>query len=246
MGCFILIKIAFINLLFLSFIFADWENSLLPQIATDRKQFFHQHNQLETRLLTFKNDKKIKEEKATLYFLNEDIMAMNFHLFGRKNKVNSFLVRGKRGWFYNPGLQFPLHVSLSTRVSGQVNLNDFLNIDYQKNYEIKKVKGTLKNWTLILLAKRKGLSYPRIELRGEKYLLLDAIYSDRRKKPIKRIEYQRKTVGGLVVEEYVFYDLLFDNNKRYEYRIDKLKKHSFSEIYFSPNYLSRLHALTEF
>ncbi len=240
-----MIRVIIITSSLFTFLFADWETSILSKITADRKKFIQKHNQIETRMLTFAADKKIKEEVATLYFLNFETMAMNFHLFGRKNKVNTFLARGKRGWFYNQDLRSPIHVSLSTRVSGQVNLNDFLNIDYKKNYEIKSARGSLKKWTLKLKAKKKGLAYPYIELSGKGYLLSKAIYLDTREKPIKKVIYQRKTIDKVVVEEYILYDLLFDSNKRYEYRIDKFKKHAFGEIYFSPNYLSRLHALTE-
>ena len=78
------------------------------------------------------------------------------------------LMRGTQMWAYIPNLKRAVRVSLSQRLSGQAANGDISRMRWAGDYDARIEKENAKFWTLLLTAKKKGLTYSRVRAVIEK------------------------------------------------------------------------------
>ncbi len=86
----------------------------------------------------------------------------------RKDRGRNMLMRGTDMWAYIPNLKRAVRVSLSQRLVGQAANGDISRMRWAGDYDATIEKQTDKHWTLLLTAKKRGLTYDKVRVVIEK------------------------------------------------------------------------------
>jgi outer membrane lipoprotein-sorting protein len=108
-----------------------------------------------------------------------------------RDRGRNLLMLGEDMWVYMPNLKRSVRVSLSQKLTGQAANGDLSRMRWSGDYEATIESESDKSWTLLLSAKRKGLTYDKIRAVIEKNTFhpLAAEFLTPAGKPLKRATY---------------------------------------------------------
>jgi outer membrane lipoprotein-sorting protein len=108
-----------------------------------------------------------------------------------RDRGRNLLMLGEDMWVYMPNLKRSVRVSLSQKLTGQAANGDISRMRWAGDYDATIESETEKSWTLLLSAKRKGLTYDKIRAVIEKNTFhpLAAEFLTPAGKPLKRATY---------------------------------------------------------
>ena len=81
-----------------------------------------------------------------------------------RDRGRNLLMLGEEMWAYIPNLKRALRVSLSQKLTGQAANGDISRMRWSGDYSGEIEKKDAKEWTILLTAKKKGLTYEKVRV----------------------------------------------------------------------------------
>ncbi len=81
-----------------------------------------------------------------------------------RDRGRDLLMIDEEMWAYIPNLKRPVRISLSQKLTGQAANGDISRMRWSGDYSATLENEDSKNWTLLLQARKKGLTYERIRI----------------------------------------------------------------------------------
>lgn len=153
----------------------------------------------------------------------------------RRDVGKNFLMLQENMWAYVPNINRSLRVSLNQKISGQASNGDISRMRWYGDYEASLEKDLDGSWQLLLVAKKKGLTYDKIRawIEKETYRPIKADYMTKTGRRIKHIDFVefKKLAGGLRPSKMIITDAT-DSSKSSVLTIDKMWKTTIPSSYF--------------
>jgi outer membrane lipoprotein-sorting protein len=117
---------------------------------------------------TYEMDVSVENSDSTKFDFTISIGGKDLSLIRTKAPSReigkNYLMEGEVMWAYFPSIRRSVRVSLAQKLTGQASNGDMSRMRWFGDYEPKIESETAKDWTLILTAKREGLTYEKIRV----------------------------------------------------------------------------------
>ena len=135
--------------------------------AADRYRLAGENMQIETNISTYNRDGTLDKERAYIVFAQAGHQSLVL-MQSPAEKGQKVLMRGDDFWLLMPQTQRPLRITPSQKLLGDASTGDIATLSWSEDYDGSLVGeercGEAACLHLTLAARRKGVSYQRIEL----------------------------------------------------------------------------------
>lgn len=154
----------------------------------------------------------------------------------KRDAGRDLLMIDENMWAYVPNLKRAVRVGLNQKLTGEAANGDISRMRWAEDYKGAVEKESAASWTLLLTAKKKGLTYEKIRAVIEKksFRPLTAEYLTADGKVLKKAEFKdyRPVLGKTRPTLIVIADAVRSDQKS-EIRISEMKVKTFSDTLFS-------------
>lgn len=132
-------------------------------------------------------DKKENKESKLEVFTKGQTKTLIKTLAPARDKGRNLLMLDESMWAWVPNLNRSVRVSLNQRLMGEAANGDISRMRWAGDYDVKIKSEDKTKWVLDLVAKKKGLTYEKIQAHVEKssYRPIKAFYLSLAGKPLK-------------------------------------------------------------
>lgn len=161
-----------------------------------------------------------------------------------RDRGRVMLMLGENMWIYIPNLKREVRVSLGQKLIGQTANGDISRMRWSGDYTPQLEKEDTKEWQLLLVAHKKGLTYSkmRVWIEKESYHPLRAEYLTAEGKALKKATYQgyKEIAGQNRPTEILIQDALRPTD-RSTITIQEMKVKNFPASIYNKNELNTPH-----
>lgn len=165
-------------------------------------------------------------------------------LHPQRDRGRNMLMLGENMWVFVPNLKREVRVSLNQKLTGQAANGDISRMRWSGDYTPTIVGQNDKEWELMLVANKKGLTYDRVRAWVEKgsYRPLRAEYLTGAGKLLKKATFQgyKEIAGGTRPTEILIQDAVQQGNSS-TIRIRDMRVRNFPASIFNKNELDNPH-----
>lgn len=134
-----------------------------------------------------------------------------------RDKGRDLLMVDENMWAYVPNLKRAVRVGLSQKLTGEAANGDISRMRWADDYSATLEKENKSEWTLLLVAKKKGLTYEKIRAKISKkdYRPLSAEYLTKSNKVLKTAQFEgyKNLAGAERPSKIVIRDAVRKNNQ---------------------------------
>lgn len=157
-----------------------------------------------------------------------------------RDKGRNLLMLGEEMWAYIPNLKRALRVSLNQKLTGQAANGDLSRMRWYGDYAAKIEKESAQDWTLLLIANKKGLTYDKVRATIAKntFRPLKAEYLSLGGKSLKIAEFGGyKSIAGEVRPTEIVIQDTHNSAERSVISIQNMELSDFPDSYFTQDNL---------
>ena len=155
-----------------------------------------------------------------------------------RDRGRNLLMLGEEMWAYLPNLKRSVRISLNQKLSGQAANGDISRMRWHGDYSSVLESESLKSWTLLLTATKKGLTYDKIRAVIEKktYKPIQAEFLTAAGKPLKKAYYENyQDFAGKLRPSQIRIEDSIRPEDRSVLTIRKMEVRNFPEALFNQN-----------
>ncbi|KHD88432.1 MAG: hypothetical protein OM95_08845 [Bdellovibrio sp. ArHS] len=139
--------------------------------AADLDQVILKADEIRNPPESFEMNIKVKTQDQEYGFLvvtsgNEKTLIKT--KFPIKDKGRNMLMLGTDMWLFIPNLNRSVRIALNQKLNGEVANGDISRLRWHQDYKPSLLSESPEAWTILLEENKKGLTYPRLEVKIEK------------------------------------------------------------------------------
>lgn len=181
-------------------------------------------------------DKKENKESKLEVFTKGQTKTLIKTLAPARDKGRNLLMLDESMWAWVPNLNRSVRVSLNQRLMGEAANGDISRMRWAGDYDVKIKSQDNTKWILDLVAKKKGLTYEKIQAHIEKssYRPIKAFYLSLAGKPLKVAVFKEyKNLAGVERPSQIHIRDAKVRDKLTVIQIESIEKKSLPEAMFS-------------
>ena len=148
----------------------------------------------------------------------------------------NYLMVAEDMWAYIPNIRRAIRVTLNQKLTGQAANGDISRMRWYGDYNAEIEKEDTKSWTLMLTAKKQGLTYDKIRVRIDKntFRPIDGSYLTKQGRSLKHVSFDDyKQIAGAVRPTKIMIRSADNKNHFSILRILKMKQATFPSSLFT-------------